>query len=111
MNYNKLFSLDDHIGKDISEKEFQCLLADGKIWITTCRMYGFQAAKAMNKPESDFEFDERAYGGQIFADDFEQAVLIANERGFGEIVEGVLCGIISYDSPMINPCNLSDHRN
>lgn len=86
-------------------------MADEKIFITTCRMDGVTAAKAMSKSLSEFELDERTYGGMIVADTFDEAEEIAIERGYGETVKGTLHGIIPFDAPIINPYNTSDQNN
>lgn len=103
MNYNKFFSIEDHIGTEVTESEFQCLMADGKLWATSCRMNGIEASKAINKPLSDFALDEREYGGIIVADSVELADKIALARGYGEKVLGSLCGVIPYEHQFINP--------
>lgn len=108
---NKYFSIDDLIGTVVTENEFQCLMAAGKIYTTTCRMTGDEAAKAMGKDLSEFALEERSYGGQIVADSLKEAEAIAIQRGFGEEVEGVLCGVIPYDSNIINPCDTINQLN
>lgn len=102
MDYNKFFSIEDQIGVEITEAQFHCLMADGKIWVTSCRMNGFEASKAMNKPLTHFAIDEREYGGSIVADTFVLADKIALARGFGEKVVGTLCGLIPYDHEFIS---------
>lgn len=106
-DYNEYFSIEGHIGKVITHEKFQCLMADGKLWMTTCRMNGIEASKAMDKPLNEFALDERTYGGLIVADTELEATDIAEKRGFGETVDGQLVGIILANNTIINPASLT----
>lgn len=100
MDYNKYWSLDNLIGSKITEDEFQVLLTAGKIYMTRARMIGPQAYKAMANMGlelSDFDIEERTYAGHIVANSLKDAESIALKRGFGEEVEGVLHGVVSWD--------------
>lgn len=107
MNYNKFFNLINYIGKGITEAEFQTLVADKRIFTTTCRMVGLVARKAM--PDHDpaaFEEEERTYCGTVVVDpngDFNAAQQVADGRGWGETIDLSLCGAIPDDHQMINP--------
>lgn len=81
---NKYFHVE--IGEAITEDEFQVAMSMGKFWCTKIRV------------------EERTYGGLIYADNLEQAERVAKQRGWGEEIEGCLCGVIPYDHELINPC-------
>jgi hypothetical protein len=97
---NELLSCDMHIGKLISELEFQCLIASRKVFVTSCYLDGDTAQKATMLPRDWFADEIRRYGGMIVADNFEQAEAIAAKRGWGEIIEGSLCDIIPYGASL-----------
>lgn len=97
---NEILSCDMHIGTLISEQEFHCLIANKKVFITTCYLDGDTAQKATMLPRDWFADEVRRYGGMIVADNLEQAQQIAAERGWGEIIDGHLCDIIPYGASL-----------
>lgn len=101
-DYNKYFHLD--VGEAITENQFQVIMSSGKLWTTKTRMDRAQAHAAMGGDIMRFDEEERTYGGLIYADSLEQAERVAKQRGWGEEVQGCLCGVIPYDHEMINPC-------
>lgn len=105
-DYNKYFHLD--VGEAITENEFQVLMSSGKFWTTRTRMDRGQAHAAMGGDIMRFEDDERTYGGLIYADNLEQAERIAKKRGWGEEVQGCLCGVIPNDHEIINPLDIKN---
>lgn len=110
---NEYFSLDDHIGTVISEAEFQCLMAEKRIFTTSCRMDRAQAHKAMGGDIMRFPDDERSYTGLIITtnpEDFAEAETIAGLRGFNEKIDMVLDGIIDVGHELINPYNTSNQK-
>jgi hypothetical protein len=113
---NKYFSIDQAIGKEITENEFHVLLTAKRLWVTKCQFANhYEAHRAIGGEIEDFNADgHQVYGGMLLTEspeDFEEAARIAGERGWGETVEGVLYGVIPYESKTINPCDTSNQIN
>lgn len=100
-DYNKYFTLDN-----IPEKEFLCLMADGKIWTTLARFDRSEAWQAMGGDPVRFADEERVYGGHIVADSYEEAQEVAKKRGWREKIEGKLLGVIPCKHEMSDPYDL-----
>ena len=95
--YNKYFSLDNHIGTVISEEEFQVLMTAGKIHSTTTWMDRGDAYKAIGGDIISYKEEPRPYAGIIVADSLQEAEDFAIKRGWGETVDGTLEGIIGWN--------------
>lgn len=100
MNYNKYFEIQERIGIDLTEEEYQCLLAEGRIFCTSTRLNRAEAVAIMGGDPMRFAEDEREYGGSIVVssyDNWDEAKKIAEERGWGESVDGLLIDNIPYE--------------
>ncbi len=83
----------------VTEQEWAVLCADGRIFCTSTRLYGFEAQKIIGA-HLDFREDQRTYGGYIVVGSnktFEEAQRLADLRGWGETVDGVLIEEIPYE--------------
>lgn len=110
---NKYFSIDQAIGKEITENEFQCLMADKRIFCTVARFNSlYEAHAAIGGDIDTYNADSHhVHCGHLVtsvSEDLEEAKRIAKQRGWGEEVEGVLYGKIPYDHKMINPCEIKN---
>lgn len=113
---NKYFSIDMAIGKEITENEFLVLMAENRLWITRCEFGSKWEAHAAIGGDIDTydEHSHNVHGGILLTErpnDWEEAISVAKLRGWGETIEGVLCGIIPSDSQMINPYDTSNQTN
>lgn len=89
---NKWFDISRAVPDLLSFDEYAVLMAEGKIYITTARFYGFQAEKAMGAAPEGYPYSEeqRNYSGSVIANCWSEAILIAEHRGWGETIDGVL---------------------
>lgn len=89
------------------------LLTEGIVFCTRAKFNEFEAAKAMGEAPEGYPYttSETSYCGTLITNkpnDWDEARKIAKERGFNEIVDGILQDVIPWDetesaNPKINP--------
>lgn len=100
---NKMFDFARHIPKVMNEAEYQVLLSQERIYTTSARLYDWQASELI---DPKLEYRELAtYEGKIIAASWEEARSIAEARGWGEIVDGILIETIPWESAPIMQFN------
>lgn len=96
--YNRHFSLEHHIGVAISEEQFQSLMAEGRLFVSSAYFTRSDAVKAMGGDPKIYPHDVQEYLGLIVADSMQEAKQTARERGWNETVDFVLTGIFDEDA-------------
>ena len=89
--------------KGMSEGEYLKLLSNMQLFSTHTYLCRWEALAALGQPEdgTPYAVDKRRYDGVIIANDIEEAEIIANMRGLGEVVDGLYLGFIpeeDYDN-------------
>lgn len=88
------------------------LLTEGVVFCTRAKFNEFEAVKFMGEaPEgAPYNTNETTYGGTLItskANDWDEARKIAELRGFGEIVDGILQDVIPWDDAGRNSLNMN----
>jgi hypothetical protein len=85
-----------------TQQELAALCSE-RLFSTHAYFCGWEALATLGHPEdgTPYNVDKRRYHGVIMADNIEEAEIIANIRGLGEVVDGLYLGFIpeeDYDS-------------
>lgn len=83
----------------LTETEYQIMIVEGRIFVTTARFIGAVASKLIGE-QYDYAEEERLYGGSLIVKtphSWAEAEIIAKARGWNEKVDGVLCDEIPFN--------------
>lgn len=89
----------------IDESMVQVLMAEGKIYCTRAKLYEWEASKIIDDNPTDPYSHYATYSGHIVADSWHEAEEIANKRGWGEVIDGVLRDIVPINKPNLYNTN------
>ena len=89
--------------KGMSESEHMAAIINARLFSTHTYLCGWEALATLGQPEdgTPYAVEKRRYDGVIIANDVEEAEIIANMRGLGEVVDGLYLGFIpeeDYDN-------------